>query len=403
VALRSLDIFAPPRAHERVLGRVSGFRDGATLLCIGGLHGNEPAGVMAIRRVLEALAPRRGELRGDFVALAGNRAALAEGKRFLHRDLNRAWTEERLDRLRVEGHLNGHPEDREQVELLAAIEEVVEGARGPVYLLDLHTTSGHGGPFTTFGDTLPNRDFASHIPVPMVLGLEELVEGTLLAYLGRHGIVGATYETGQHEEPAAVDRAEAGIWLAITAAGLVPEDRLPESSVGRKLLQRETEAQPRVLEMCYRHHVEPGDAFRMRPGYRNFQPVGRGEVVADDDRGEVRMPRGGRILMPLYQAQGEDGFFLIREFRPFWLWVSYALRTLKADCGCGWLPGVHRDRGRPDEVVVDRNVARFFAVQLFHLMGYRIHEEDGSRLILRRRRFDEAALVEHGPTPESLP
>lgn len=107
--------------------------------------------------------------------------------------------------------------------------------------------------------------------------------------------------------------------------------------------------------------------------------------------------------MPLYQALGQDGFFLIREFRPFWLWVSYALRTLKADRVGGWLPGVRRDPRRPDEVVVDRRVARWFAVQLFHLMGYRIHEEDGPRLILRRRRFDEAEFVERGPTPERLP
>jgi len=403
VGLKAVDILTSPRKEERVLGRVTGFREGATLLCIGGLHGNEPAGVVAIQRVLEALAPRREEVSGELVALTGNRAALAEGKRFLRRDLNRAWTEQRIERLRVEGHLNGQPEDREQVELVGAIEDVVERARGPVYLLDLHTTSGHGGPFTTFGDTLPNRDFASHIPVPMVLGLEELIEGTLLAYLGRHGIVGVTYETGQHEEPAAVDRAEAGIWLAIAAAGLVPEDRLPESTTGRKLLQRETEGLPRALEMCYRHHIEREDGFRMRPGYRNFQPVRRGEVVADDVRGRVSTSRGGRILMPLYQALGQDGFFLIREFRPFWLWVSYALRTLKADRVGGWLPGVRRDPRRPDEVVVDRRVARWFAVQLFHLMGYRIHEEDGPRLILRRRRFDEAEFVERGPTPERLP
>lgn len=403
MALRAVDILASPRTEERVLGRVTGFRGGATLLCIGGLHGNEPAGVIAIKKVVEALTPRRQDISGELVALAGNRAALAEGKRFLHRDLNRAWTEPRIERLRVEGHLNGRPEDREQVQLLGAVEEVVERARGPVYLLDLHTTSGHGGPFTTFGDTLPNRDFASHIPVPMVLGLEELVEGTLLAYLGRHGIVGVTYETGQHEEAAAVDRAEAGIWLAVAAAGLLSEDRLPESATSRKLLQRETEGLPRALEMCYRHHIEPEDGFHMRPGYRNFQHVRRGEVVAEDIRGRVSVSRGARILMPLYQTLGQDGFFLIREFRPFWLWVSYALRSLRADRVGGWLPGVRRDPRRPDEIVVDRRVARWFAVQLFHLMGYRIHEEDGPRLILRRRRFDEAELVERGPTPEELP
>jgi hypothetical protein len=154
--------------------------------------------------------------------------------------------------------------------------------------------------------------------------------------------------------------------------------------------------------MCYRHHIEPEDAFRMRPGYRNFQPVRRGEVVADDVRGEVHVDQKARILMPLYQTLGQDGFFLMREFRPFWLWVSHALRTLGADRVAGWLPGVSRDADRPDAVVVDRRVARWFAIQLFHLMGYRIHEEDGARLILRRRRFDEARLVERGPTPEGL-
>jgi succinylglutamate desuccinylase len=402
VALKVVDTPATPTEEARVLGRVTGRRPGATLLCIGGLHGNEPAGVRALHRVLGALAARREELSGEFVALSGNRAALAAGTRFLARDLNRAWTDERLERLRREGHLNGHAEDRQQVELMEAIEEVVGRARGPVYLLDLHTTSGYGGAFTTFGDTLPNRTFAGHIPVPMILGIEELIEGTLLAYLGRHGIVGATFETGQHEEPLAVDRAEAGIWLSVVAVGLVSEGRLPEAAAARKLLQRESADRPRVLEMVYRHHIEPEDGFRMRPGYRNFQRVRRGEVVGEDVHGGVTVGLTGRILMPLYQKLGQDGFFLMREFRPFWLWVSYALRTLGADRVAHLLPGVSRDGDRPDALIVDRRVARWFAVQLFHLMGYRIHEEDGPRIILRRRRFDEARFVEFGPTPEDL-
>jgi predicted deacylase len=186
---------------DRVLGRVRGARSGPTLLCVGGMHGNEPAGVYALQSVLEQLSKLSDEMAGEFVALAGNRTALAEGRRYVERDLNRAWTVERLATLR-----NGGPkgiEDREQVELLDAIEAVVEEARGPVYMLDLHTTSGPGAPFSTFGDTLPNRDFAEHIPVPMILGLEELVRGTLLGFLGAHGLVAVAFESGQHLEPQA--------------------------------------------------------------------------------------------------------------------------------------------------------------------------------------------------------
>ena len=90
---------------------------------------------------------------------------------------------------------------------------------GAVYALDLHTTSGPGGLFSAFTDSLPQREFAASFPVPMIFGLEELVDGTLLNLLSEHGIVALTIETGQHDEPESVDRAEAAIWIALVSAG----------------------------------------------------------------------------------------------------------------------------------------------------------------------------------------
>jgi succinylglutamate desuccinylase len=369
-------------------------------LCIGGIHGNEPAGVYALSSVLGQLENMAGEMAGDFVALAGNRAALAEGRRYVDRDLNRAWTVDRLEHLR-----NGGPkdaEDREQMELLDAIEDVVDGARGPVYVMDLHTTSGPGAPFSTFGDTLPNRAFAEHIPAPMILGLEELVRGTLLAFLGAHGFVAVAFESGQHFEPMAVDRAEAGIWISIAAAKLLPESRLPMLGEGRRILQREAVGLPRALEMRYRHDVDVADEFRMNPGYENFQHVREGEVLAQDRNGGVKVGEAARILMPLYQEQGDDGFFLVREFSSFWLRLSYVMRRMKLERVSHWLPGVKRDPVEPDTVHVDKRVARWYAKQLFHLLGFREVEDSGAHLIMRRRRFDEARFISRGPTAEHL-
>jgi succinylglutamate desuccinylase len=154
--------------------------------------------------------------------------------------------------------------------------------------------------------------------------------------------------------------------------------------------------------MRYRHAITAADLFRMKPGFRNFQPVTRGQVVAEDARGEVRMPGSGRILMPLYQEQGEEGFFLVREFHPFWLRVSWALRRVQADRLAVRLPGVRRHPTSSDAVLVDKRVARWYAVQIFHLLGFRMHEDAGTHLLLRRRRFDEASLVETGPRPQAL-
>ncbi|MHB1194917.1 MAG: succinylglutamate desuccinylase/aspartoacylase family protein [Longimicrobiales bacterium] len=298
---------------ERVLGRLRGARPGPTLVCIGGIHGNEPAGVHALRRVLDRLTPRVHGMRGDFVALVGNRPALALGRRFVDRDLNRAWTDPHLDRHRAPGAVPELVEDREQVELLAAIESAVAEARGPVFVLDLHTTSGMGSLFTTCADMLANRELAAAIPVPVILGLEEILDGTLTAFLGLHGLVTLAFETGQHEEPRAVDRAEAGVFLTVASVGLLPEAFLHEAADARALLSRDAGHLPRAMELVYRHHIEPEDGFVMDPGYRTFQPVRSGQELATDVRGRVKVDRDARLLMPLYQKLGQDGFFLIRD------------------------------------------------------------------------------------------
>lgn len=352
------------------------------------MHGNEPAGVHGLLQVLDALEERAGRMRGRFTALSGNRAALREGRRYLARDLNRAWTAERVRMLRERGVPSADPEDDEQRELLAAIEDAARDAGGPVYVLDLHTTSGHGGPFSTVADTLPNRRFALHFPAPLILGLEEIVDGTLLEYLGDCGFIAAVFESGQHEEPGAVDRAVAAIWIAVAAAGLLPESDLPELAPARKRLATDTRALPRVFEMRHRHPVEAADGFRMDPGFENFQRVREGEVVARDHEGAIRIPETARILMPLYQDQGHDGFFVVREFQAFWLHVSRAMRKLGLASVVHWLPGIRRSSDDPGALVVNRRVARWYALQILHLLGFRKEVEVGRTLVVHRRRFD---------------
>lgn len=375
-----------PRSLERVLGRVDGARPGPTLIGVGGLHGNETAGVDALERVLDGLAPRAGLMRGRFVALTGNRGALRAGRRYLRRDLNRVWTPERMAELhRSEGPEEPVAEGREQRELLAALDSAAAGGGLPVYVLDLHTTSGTGGAFSTVADTLANRAFALRLPVPLILGLEELVDGTLVEYLGSRGWVTAVLESGQHREERAVDRAEAGVWIAVVAAGLLAPGAVPELAPARELLARDSGSLPRVLEMRYRHPVVAGDGFHMRPGYRNFLPVEAGEALAVQGGGEVRAPERARILMPLYQEQGEDGFFIVREFHPFWLGASTVVRRLRLGRLVHWLPGIRKLKGREHALVVDRRVARWYALQVLHLLGYRREMEEGDLLVVQRQ------------------
>jgi succinylglutamate desuccinylase len=219
----------------------------------------------------------------------------------------------------------------------------------------------------------------------LVVGLGELVEGTLLGYLASRGVPGMVFEGGQHDNPASIGASEAGIWLALASAGLIDEERFPEVQENRERLAAEVRDLPRALELRYRHAIVPEDQFRMLPDLRSFQRVGEGEVLARDRNGDVRSPEGGRLLMPLYQAQGEDGFFLLREFHPFWFSLSESLRRAKADRFLHWLPGIRRDAEGSGGLVVDRRVARWLAMELLHLLGYRREIERGNRVLVLKQ------------------
>ncbi len=305
------------RRREGVIGWVEGAAGGPLLLCVGGLHGNEPAGVLALEEVVAEIESRRHLLAGDFVAVRGNMQALDAGRRFLSYDLNRAWTPARIaaaqDRLRAAGGADALPEDRELVRMLGILELVSARKRGQVYVLDIHSTSGGGGPFSTASDSPEHRRFVGAIPVPMIRQLNVHLEGTLTCHLDRLGYVTAVFESGQHEEPEARVRAGRAVWLAVRAAGLLADPDAPETCLGYMALERECRALPKVLDMTYRHPIKEEDGYVTRPGFRNFQPVRAGVVIGDDRHGEVVAPKSGRILMPLYQELGEDGFFVVRD------------------------------------------------------------------------------------------
>jgi succinylglutamate desuccinylase len=332
-----------------VLGRVEGTDGGPTVVVFGGIHGNEPAGALAAREVAEQLATGSLPLRGRYLALCGNLQALRQNRRYLDRDLNRRWADDEIARLRTEGLESDSPEDREQAVLLELIDEAISLSDRPVVFLDLHSTSGEGPPFACMSDTLRNRKIALALPVPVILGLEEVIDGTMLGYLSDLGHCGVAIEGGQHEHPSTVARHVAGIWLALVAAGCLRASEVPGYDKHCARLERDAEDFPRVVDIQHRHVVQPGDAFVMGEGFASFQPLAAGKVVAHDQNGDIRAPRGGLMLLPRYQGQGEDGYFIAREISFFWLLLSQLLRRLHLDRLVGLVPGLRRharDRDR---------------------------------------------------------
>ncbi len=342
------------------------------------MHGNEPAGVLAIRRVLDELARTDVPFSGDLIGIVGNRRALADGRRYIDEDLNRRWTQR--------GGTTA--EALEQQELKRAIQDALAEARGEVYVVDLHTSSAQGPPFASIGDTLRNRTFARRFALPIILGIEEHVDGSLLEYINHLGHVTLGIEGGQHDAPESIDSHAAAIWSALVAAGNLQPAALPQFTASREALSRLSEGLPRILEISHRHRIAPGQTFQMTPGFRNFDRVRAGQVLAHDEQGEVRAAQEGRLMLPLYQGQGSDGFFQARRVRPIWLLCSDVMRRLRVAAVLTWLPGVRCEPARPDELVIHPAWPRKLLINLLHLLGYRKHRQRDGRLVVRRRKYE---------------
>ena len=371
---------------EHVIFRCDGAPDGPTLLVFGSLHGNEAAGAHALLRVSEKLASIKPRFLGRVVFLAGNTRAIAKGKRYIDADLNRHWTHKNIADNRKD-NIGKLSEDIEQSELLSILTELLETARDEVYVLDLHSTSAAGVPFATVGDTMRNRHFAMQFPVTILLGIEEQLDGTLLEYLSGLGTVTLGFEGGEHYAESTVDTHEALIWLALLNSGLLAEDDVPDRSKHRNTLEDAT-GKPRIIEVRYRHAISADQQFEMKHGFRNFDLIQKDQILANDLNGAIYAKESGMILMPLYQKLGDDGFFVGRGVAPFWIWLSGIVRRLRLANLMPLLPGVRRSLTDSNTLEINTAIARFFPLQIFHLLGFRKLRWQGDLLRVSRRRFD---------------
>ncbi|RMH68584.1 MAG: aspartoacylase [Gemmatimonadetes bacterium] len=373
--------------ENRLLGTYGTFDGGPIVFCVGAMHGNERSGVIALWRVLQRLEHEKVPFRGKFMAVIGNLTALRLGKRYVDKDLNRIWTNEIIARTRSP-YLPPGIEYQEQQELIAVLDDALQHPFEDFFVIDLHTSSARSAPFVLFGDTLRNRRFASRLPVPLILGIEEALEGVMLGWVNDLGCVSYGFEAGQHDDPSSIDYQEAAIWISLVSAGCLSAKHFPEVRQYHHKLARATRGLPRTLEVRYRHGITPADRFRMKPGFENLTPVHKHQLLATDRKGDIRAPESGRVFLPLYQGQGDDGFFLARRIQPFWLYVSSFLRRLRT---CRWvhlLPGVTRHPHQSDTFIVNTRIARLYTIQIFHLLGFRKKRLINGMLVVSRRKYD---------------
>lgn len=297
-------------SYTRIIGTYSSNKKGPLLFVTGGVHGNEPSGVIALKKVFEELEKTKPEIVGTVIGVVGNKTALNGDKRYIDEDLNRTWTIEN-----VESGKKDTREKMEMFEIIDVLEQFPEKDFTRRYFLDCHTTSAATVPFISVQEVNDNDSWAHKFPTYIIRGFSDIVSGCIDHYLSRTGLTGFVFEAGQHTDPRSVENHEGLIWLAIKeACSLNLEEISCYPECVDKFVEKNAPDQ-KTFEIIHRHGLENADVFKMEPGFENFQKIKKGQLLAFLNGKEVRSEWDAHIFMPLYQSQGNDGFFVVKQVK----------------------------------------------------------------------------------------
>ncbi len=299
---------------NRLIGFAEGTAPGPTVVVLAGMHGNEPSGVAALQNIFEMIQTAEVSFKGRFVGLRGNIPALKQKVRFVDEDMNRIWFPSIIEQVRETpmGELESS-ERREIKQVLEVLDHIGSEDEEPFIFADLHSFSAEGCMFTITAHKERHLNLLSNLHVPMIFGIENSLRGTALRYFQDMGHITFALEGGQHQNDLTVYNIVAALFLLLNETGFLNGKAFPIITEFDRHLKSYTSKVPGQVELVYQHIIEEGDDFSMRPGYKNFQPIKKGEWLASDREGRIEALCDGYLLMPLYQNQGNDGFFIVRE------------------------------------------------------------------------------------------
>ncbi|MAT90337.1 MAG: succinylglutamate desuccinylase [Flavobacteriaceae bacterium] len=295
--------------RARIIGSYSSGNEGPLLFVTAAVHGNEPSGVQALQRVFEKLSASEPTVKGKIIGVVGNTTALHKNVRYIDEDLNRTWSEAQRKEKEKETLTS---EEQEMFEIIALLEQHPENAYTKRYFMDCHTTSSDSLPYISVQEVHDNDWWAHHFPIHIIRGFSDIVSGTIDHYLSDQQLTGFVVEAGQHERKEAIDYHEGMIWLALEKAlqlELNSLNSIPPAIEKTKAFKNDQ----KTFEIIYRHGLSEGDSFEMQPGFENFQVIEEGMLLAHHNGEAVYSTWNAFIFMPLYQKQGNDGFFVVEE------------------------------------------------------------------------------------------
>jgi len=291
--------------NKRILGAYTSGKDGPLLVITAAVHGNEPSGVIALKTIFKELNKSQPIINGTFLGLIANEKAFEKSKRYLDEDLNRTWTAENLEKPD-----ENSSEQQEMLEIIDIINDYRKEGFSEIYFIDCHTTSSSSLPYISVQDIGKNDIWAQQFPIHIIRGFSDIVTGTIDGYFSHQGMTGFAVEAGQHDDKDSEVYHEGCIWIALREVCALNFYELSNVPAAALKTINDTPTQ-KIFEIVRRFGLKDNDDFVMKPGFENFQPIKKGEILATLNGETIKSTRDAYVFMPLYQSQGNDGFFVV--------------------------------------------------------------------------------------------
>lgn len=282
---------------------------GPHVVILGGIHGDERAGVEVIRLFLKQFNIAEGDtgthrvpqLTGNVTLLFGNPGAIKQNVRSVsgRRDLNRCFIQAELNQPAAEGESVEMQRARVIAPILAQADFVV----------DIHSTSNESPPFMVCGKATESyKHFFSLLPVPYLLtdpdhilaqDIGQLNRGTTDAFVEACGGVGFGYETGHEKDLGRVDEIKDDVVRLLHAFGIqgCGEVVPVKASFARGIYKLSRSIHAQQKKFTYAEGMNEG-----------WQMVKKDQLVGTYENGlEERVPENGMLVFPKSEKKIEEG------------------------------------------------------------------------------------------------
>lgn len=268
----------PPHIEQ-----LKGKKPGPCVLIIGSIHGNERIGEAVISKLSHDIKPEN--IFGELILILGNPEAYTSDKRFIDFDLNRLFNSAQIAALKKRPATSLNREEKRALE----IEPYLKKAD---YLLDIHSTIKPSVPFIycdkiqghfELAQLFETEYIVSTLPNFEISGLNSCTDN----YVNNHGGIGITYETGWHKTATLSPEIMDKIYQFLQAVGSLESTNKLKSSTNSS-----TEIS------IYDQLIPKTSHFHFKKDFVNFDVVEKGEIIAQDDKKNLKATKKSFIIFP---------------------------------------------------------------------------------------------------------